>query len=260
MNAMKRIGIVGTTLLAVLALGLALPGKSQAADVAVGAGLGAAPDYEGSEDYIAVPIPFFSIRSDSGRFLEIAGNKLRANVLGSKMWAVGPYAQYIPKRGDVDNDRVDRMKNVDAAFMLGAFGQVKLGDFHLRLQGAQDVTDSNEGFLAQLGAGYTLPVSQSFRMTFDAFTTYADDDYMSTYFDVNRKDHNRSGLHRYDADAGIKDVGLSLTTNCNPWEHWRFMGIVSYTRLTGDADDSPLVDDVGDPNQYFGGLVVIYQF
>jgi outer membrane protein len=237
-----------------------LTSNVQAANWAVGAGVGAAPDYEGSDDYIAVPIPYFSLRSDSGRFLDLTGNKLRANLIGSKMWSAGPFLQYIPKRDDVENNRVDKMEDVDAALMLGAFGQVKLGDFHIRLHGAQDVADGNEGFLAQLGAGYTLPVSQTFRMTMEAFSTYADDDYMSAYFDVSRRDANRSGLKRYDADGGIKDVGLALTTSCNPWEHWRFMGIFSYTRLVGDADDSPLVDDVGDPNQFFGGLVVIYQF
>ena len=38
------------------------------------------------------------------------------------------------------------------------------------------------------------------------------------------------------------------------------MGILRYTRLVGDAEDSPVVDDEGDENQFFGGVLVKYSF
>lgn len=35
------------------------------------------------------------------------------------------------------------------------------------------------------------------------------------------------------------------------------IGLVArYARLLGDAADSPIVDEEGDPNQFFGGLLV----
>ena len=37
-------------------------------------------------------------------------------------------------------------------------------------------------------------------------------------------------------------------------------GIASYTRLVGDAEDSPVVDDVGNANQFFSGLIIVYNF
>ena len=37
---------------------MGLTSAARAADVTVGLGLGVAPEYEGSEDYQAVPIPF----------------------------------------------------------------------------------------------------------------------------------------------------------------------------------------------------------
>ena len=33
-----------------------------------------------------------------------------------------------------------------------------------------------------------------------------------------------------------------------------------YTRLVGDAEDSPVTDDAGDPNQFFGGILVVYKW
>jgi outer membrane protein len=35
---------------------------------------------------------------------------------------------------------------------------------------------------------------------------------------------------------------------------------LKYTRLLGDAADSPVTDDVGDENQMFGGLLINYTF
>jgi outer membrane scaffolding protein for murein synthesis (MipA/OmpV family) len=38
------------------------------------------------------------------------------------------------------------------------------------------------------------------------------------------------------------------------------MGIASYKRLVGDAEDSPVVDDAGDPNQFTAGILVVYHW
>ncbi len=38
------------------------------------------------------------------------------------------------------------------------------------------------------------------------------------------------------------------------------MGLLSYKHLLGDAEDSPVVDDEGDANQFSGGILVFYKF
>ena len=73
-------------------------------------------------------------------------------------------------------------------------------------------------------------------------------------------DAARSGLQTFDADAGFKDVGLNLAALYKPWEHWGFVGLASYRRLLGDAEDSLVVDDEGDKNQFTGGILVFYKF
>jgi outer membrane scaffolding protein for murein synthesis (MipA/OmpV family) len=93
-----------------------------------------------------------------------------------------------------------------------------------------------------------------------AFTTWADDDYMEAYFEIDALDSARSGLRIRSADSGIKDVGLSVSASYKPWERWGFMGIASYKRLVGDAEDSPVVDDAGDPNQFTAGILVVYNW
>ena len=77
---------------------------------------------------------------------------------------------------------------------------------------------------------------------------------------VSNKDSRRSGLKDYNADAGIKDVGINLGLNWVFTQNWSARGIVSYTQLLGDAsDDSPVVDE-GDEGQLFTTVMAVYSF
>jgi outer membrane protein len=66
-----------------------------------------------------------------------------------------------------------------------------------------------------------------------------------------------AGLAAYDADAGIKDVYFGLTTNVPLSDVWTLKLSGRYSRLVGDASDSPIVED---ENQFFGGLGLSYRF
>jgi outer membrane scaffolding protein for murein synthesis (MipA/OmpV family) len=83
---------------------------------------------------------------------------------------------------------------------------------------------------------------------------------MQTYFGVNNRDSARSGLDKYDADSGIKDVGLDLGVNWAFASSWDLRGIASYSKLVGDADDDSPVVDQGSENQFFTGVLVLFKF
>lgn len=116
------------------------------------------------------------------------------------------------------------------------------------------------GFLLTLNAGYNLPLSAGWNLSFIVSTTYADGDYMNSYFSVDGGDSRRSGLDKFNADSGFRDVGLELMAHYNFYGNWNAMALARYTRLIGDAADSPIVDDEGSANQFFGGILFIYSF
>ena len=94
------------------------PAVSSAAGAkfSLGAGVAFVPEYEGSEDYMAAPVPHFSAQWDSGRYIRLNGNALTANLLANDTWSLGPVLQYRAARDQgVDNNPVSRMKNIDAA-------------------------------------------------------------------------------------------------------------------------------------------------
>ena len=236
-------------------------------------GLGGAykPDYEGSDDYEGKVAPFGMYNWASGRYISLGGTagsesagRLKLNIMSksySEIFEFGPLLQYRLKRDDdVDNKKVSKMKEVDAATEAGAFFGFKAGPWSAELAFATDVSSEHDGSLGYLRGGYKIPVSDSFDLKLGAHVTWADDDYMSTYFGVSGRDSARSGLSKYQASSGIKDAGLSATGHYKFNDKWGLLGNIAYTRMLNDAEDSPLVNNVGDENQYSAVLAVTYAF
>ncbi|MCK5487338.1 MAG: MipA/OmpV family protein [Desulfobacterales bacterium] len=233
---------------------------AQAADVSVGGGIGIAPDYEGSSDYQAVPVPFADIKFGNGMYVKLLGLNLRANLIPSDMWRLGPMYNYRPERDNVDNNAVDDMKEVSDANELGIFGGFEYNNWFVFLEFLGDTGNAYEGWYSRLKGGYNWMINNSWALSIGASTTYADDDYMQTYFGVSAGDSARSGLNRYNADSGIKDVGINLAVNWIITQSWSAKGITSYTQLVGDADDGSPVVDEGSEGQFFGAALVVYSF
>ncbi|HEX6114455.1 MAG TPA: MipA/OmpV family protein [Geminicoccaceae bacterium] len=226
---------------------------------ALGAGVGYAPDYEGSEDYEPVPLLFARAQRDEF-YLTLEANTLRANLLPSPVFQAGPLIRYRPERDDVDNDAIDALETVDAAVEVGGFVGFEAGGWHGRAEVTQEVADAYDGLLVGVRGGYRADISPNLSLNTTAFTTYASDDYMETYFGIDAADAVRSGLDTFDAEAGFKDVGVSLTARYGGREGFGVTAIAAYKRLLEDAEDSPVVDGVGSPDQLFGGLLVTYGF
>ena len=62
----------------------------------VGLGVGAVPDYLGSQNYKAAFIPYFNAALGANRYVRLQGATLDANLLGDKTWLLGPVVQYRP--------------------------------------------------------------------------------------------------------------------------------------------------------------------
>ena len=244
---------------ALLAICLAVP-AAQAADFSIGGGIGIAPDYEGSDDYEFVPIPAGEARFDNGMYVELLGLNLRANLIPSDFWRLGPVYNYRPSRSDVDNSQVDDLRNVSDANELGIFGGIEWQNWYVFLEWLADMGDAHDGSYATLKGGYNWVINNSWALTIGAFGTYASDDYMSTYFSVDGDNAARSGLDQYDADSGIKDVGIDLGVNWAFAQNWDLRGLLQIKQLVGDADDDSPVVDEGSETQLFTGVLVVFNF
>jgi outer membrane protein len=229
--------------------------------ITVGAGIAVVPDYEGSDYYDAVPLLHFRMAWANGRYLQFNGNSLEFNIMKDSSWSIGPMIGVRAKRDDdVEDNQVSRMEEVDTSVELGGFVAYNLGEnFEIGANFVQDVADGHDGYLVGMHVGYAVHRDKTM-VALKASTTYVNNDYMEGYFSVNGNNVGNSSLDYYDADEGFKDVGLTCVISYQFNDNWGATGVLGYTRLIGDAEDSPLVDDRGDANQFLGGIMGIYRF
>ncbi|MEM9723933.1 MAG: MipA/OmpV family protein [Pseudomonadota bacterium] len=272
MRFLFRLVVPGLAVLALAGGGAAA--VAQASDgtgpqnfVALGVGFG--PEYLGSED--GTVGPFFAGRYDAGPVIfESRGTSLAADLLGPRSggaFSAGPLARYRFGRDDVDNAVVDRLADVDGAVELGLFASYAIRGLldpadalAFRLEAAFDVSDGHDGAVVTPSVSYSAPITDRLRATVSVSADYGDDSFHEAFFGVDAAGSVASGLPGFDAEAGFYSAGVSFAANYAFTETWGVTGLISYSRLLGDAEDSPVVDLEGDANQVFGGLGVVYRF
>jgi outer membrane protein len=79
--------------------------------------------------------------------------------------------------------------------------------------------------------------------------TYGRENYRDEYFGVRASDALASGLPVYQPGAGMRDVRGWATALFHLSPQWHLSAGVMYSRLVGDAADSPLVAERGSKNQ-----------
>jgi outer membrane protein len=229
--------------------------------VTLGIGLATVPDYEGSEDYEGVPVPIVRVDWRSSRYVELIGTRFRANLVsGTSKWQAGPIIGYNPARDDIDNDRVDALRTIDDTIEAGGFVTFDAGRWETYAELLTDVGDEHEGSFATVRQSYKMPLENRGLLTFNFSLTYADDDYMETFFGVDADNAARSGLRTFDADAGFKDLEVSVVFRHSVSKSWNVAYSLGIKQFLGDAADSPIVDDEGSDNHFFAAIIASTTF
>jgi outer membrane protein len=232
--------------------------------LSLGLGVGVAPDYVGSDDYTGIPMLFGKMTCPEGNYyVELAGTMLKANLINHDHLVFGPLVNYRPGRDDVlsiDDKVVEKMESIDDSFEVGAFLGLIINEWAFMAEAFQDVSDGHDGFLITFSGRYVWDASPSWDIILGGSTTWANSDYMGTFFDVNQKDATTSGLLMYDADSQWRDVTGDLGAMYYFNDEWKLRLSASCTRLLSDAKNSPVTDDRGDKYQFSGGVMAIYTF
>jgi outer membrane protein len=227
------------------------------------------PDYEGSKDYMPAPVWAGKLGYDE-YYVELQGPKLRANVMPAVLpfgFEFGPALAYRFGRDDVEDDRVDDLRDIDGSFALGAFAKISTGNLFRQgdelafgVESLSGVGKDRDGTTIEFGPSYGFSPWKKLRLGFNLTATWADHRYAETYFGIDADNARRSGFSTYDADGGIKDIGFSVNATYLWTEHWSVTGMVGVTQLVGDAADSPIVDDAGSATQGIALLGLGYRF
>jgi outer membrane protein len=232
----------------------------------VGFGLGVTTEYIGADEYYfgGLPLARYQLK-ESYRYASLVGTFIDLNLVNHPILRFGPTAQLRFGRSNVSDRAVRRLPSIGKTIEAGVFGGLEFVHpsdpkkrLKLDLRVQQDLAGEHDGWLASSGIQGWYPVAGLAEVGLALGTTYGSGDYMSTFFDVRSRDSAQSGLPAYDADAGFRDVRLTLGLLVPVTEHWLLGAGLMFMRLVGNAADSPIVDDRGTPNQISGGLGVAY--
>ena len=232
--------------------------------VAVGGAVVFSPKYEGSDEYDVTGIPLIFPQFGNtgiGERLSIYGlDDVRFNVLrpGSG-FELGPLIGYKFDREEEDGDLLRGLGDIDGGVVVGGYAGYDFGPVSFDVAYAQKVSGDDEGYQIRFGINGELPVSDRLKLMARIGANYADDEYMQTYFGISATQSANSVamLPIYEADAGFKDVYLQLSARLDVTDRITVMPRIKYSKLLGDAADSPLIET---EDQLSGSLGITYRF
>ncbi len=207
--------------------------------VSLGAGIVYAPKYQGSDNFKVKPIPELSADYKNGLFFVGGKDGIGSYFLQGDNYKVGASVGFAMGRDeDDDSENLRGMGDIDTAATINLLGEYKFGP--VKLNGKISKGSEEYGTTAKIGLGTFFPVNEKLKMMTSLDMIWVDDKHMNTYFGVSSLQSARSGYRRYDAESGIKSVGINVGAIYSISERWDAKLMLKADQLLGDAADSPI--------------------
>lgn len=224
--------------------------------VMAGLGVGIAPEYRGADSYAAIPLPYFSV--SKGRFFADILRGIGWKVIQTENWTLAPTISYA--RGRDNEGAISAFDDVSDSAMAGVLLNWQSGHWELDSDLATPVTGDLEGWRLRSYVRYRARITERLSYAIGPGATWADSDWNDSLYGVSAADAARSGLDAYRADDSHFRTSLNGRLSYYLTRKLNVSLIARYSRLYGDAADSPIVKDVGDANQLFGSVLATYKF
>lgn len=232
------------------------PPKKEGWSYAVGAGAMYGPAYAGSDKYVVNPVPDISVDYNDGLFFANIFDGIGSYPIQGEDYKIGASLGFdFGRREKDDRKNLHGMGDIDMAPTANLMGEYGIGP--VRISGKLSKGTDDYGTTASLDVGTMFPASDDVMLMVSAGPVWADADHMNSYFGVSSGQAARSGYGRYEADAGLKSVGITMGAFYAVTEEVDVKFMVKADQLLGDAADSPLTKDEFQPSAF---LTTSYKF
>lgn len=218
-------------------------------------GLGAqvTPEFPGADSMRWSPYFSFSFAKEGEPFgFGAPDDSFDLKLFSSGDFSAGPVAAIEGKR---DEDEVGApVGDVKRTFEAGAFAQYEISDaFRLRAEARKGI-GGHDGLVASIGADKIWRDGDRYAVSLGPRLLFSDAKYQRAYFGVSEATALESGLEPHRPGSGLHAVAATGAMQYSLGGGWGLFGYARYERLVGDAADSPIVRELGSPNQYSAGL------
>jgi len=231
----------------------------------IGLGVATVPTYEGSPNRrtLAGPDLTLSYRSRDWGTVEFGQRGLFWNAVEAGRFRFALVAQFDPGRKDRDTStlnptpgdkRLAGMGNVSSSTEAG----VGIGYGPLMVVARQSLSERGaKGAQVDMTVEMPWSVSDRLGLRFALGATWADRDYMQTYFGVTAAQAQATSFSVYTPKSGCRKVEASVSAEYALASSWKLQANVGFSRLGDVAAASPLV---GRRNGASAALGVAYEF
>lgn len=216
-------------------------GYTVSADLGLGVTYG--PAYPGADKDEASP--WAILRNGSVTRGDGAGGK------GGDGLSFLPSFNHIGRRDAGDHDALTGMDDIGHAGEVGLRANYDHGPARGYLALRQGF-GGHDGLNGQFGAKYRFQASDRLILWTGAEARFGSSDFTETYFGVTPDESAASGYRVHTPDGGVYAASLGLEARYALTPDMALLGEVQYTRLLGDAADSPLVESKGQPSIRLG--------
>lgn len=247
--------------------------------ITLGAGVAYNASYDGSDDYIFNPLPFLQ-----GRLGGVAINPRPAGVAldfvpdgdGPVNFNLGVAGRLNRNRASqIEDDVVSAYGKLDTAIEVGPTVGVSisklLSDYDslsLSVDVLWDVNGAHNGMTINPSITYFTPVSRGAAVALSVSARHVDDDYADYYYSVPVAPASvpaASALPVFVADGGFDKMGANLLFAYDfdgELSNGGLAGLLigGYSRMQGDAADTPFTSIRGSADQWFIGVGLGYTF
>lgn len=231
----------------------------------IGLGVATVPTYEGSPNRrtLAGPELTLSYRSRDWGTVVFGQRGLIWNAVEAGRFRFALVAQFDPGRKAKDTStlnptpgdkRLAGMGNVQASTEAG----VGIGYGPVMLVARQSLSERGpKGAQADLIVEIPWSLSDRFGLRFALGATWANRDYMQTYFGVTAAQAQATSFSVYTPKSGCRKVDASVGAEYAIASSWKLQANVGFSQLGDDAAASPLV---GRRNGASAALAMAYEF
>ena len=223
----------------------------------LGAAVISTRQYPGSDESRTVIYPLLDYQWKSGWFAGTT-NGIGINLSKRQDLDYGLRLTADLGRAQSRSSALNGMGDIDAKLEFGGFFNYAINPQTVLTSSLRYGSGNNSrGLLIDVGAAYAYPLAPQWRLGLGVAATFANAEYLQSYFGVNATQSLASGYAAYTPGTGLRDVraNLSLTYQLNP--STAITTAVSFSSLQGDAQDSPLTRQ---RNSAIGILAVSYGF